>query len=242
MKNKEITLKDIAELIIPKIWIIFLVSTLCAGVAFVYSAFFKDDSYTSTSLLYIYSKSSESTEVTTGSVDVAKGMVEVYKVILKSDNFLKGVAQKLEETTEYKDITTDQIRAMMSISQVNDTEIFSVSITAPTSDMALVVLNKIVEYSPERIPNIVPNALNVTILEDPTEAKVPNSKNSVRNAAIVFLLVAVASVFVIWIRSFFNVVIRDKKMIEDNINIPVLGVIPKHEIQMQKGDGKNVKK
>ena len=123
MKKREITLKDIAELLIPKIWIILLVSVLCAGAAFAYSAV-QDDTYTSNSLLYVYSERNDSTEPSVGSVDVAKGMVEVYKVVLKSDKFLGGVVERLQGT-EYEYLTADQIRSMMTISQVGDIEVLS---------------------------------------------------------------------------------------------------------------------
>ena len=239
MKNKEITLKDIAELIIPKLWIILLISALCAGIAVIYSSFFKDDTYTSTSQHYVFSKSSQSTEATTGSVDVAKGMVEVYKIVLKSDKFLNGVAEKLQDT-EYSGITTAQIRSMMTITQASDTEIFSISITAPTPEMAFAILEKVVEHSTERLPVLIQNGFEVAIINDPTYAKAANPKNTIRNAIIVFMLAAVVTVIAIWIRSLFDVVIRDKKKIEDNINIPILGVIPKHETYIQKGDAKNV--
>ena len=236
MKNKEITLKDIFELIIPKIWLILIASVLCAGITFGYFNFFKDDTYTSTSKLYVYSDTSSNGEVTTGNIDVAKGMVEVYKIILESDKFLNSVTLKLTDT--YPEITSGQIRSMMSVSQVNDTEVFAISITSASKDLAYDVLNEIVAFAPEGIRDIVPNALNVKIVEDPSKAAV-NSKNSLRNSVIVFLLAAVASVVVIWISSLFDVVIRDKKKIEDNIDIPILGVIPKQENVLVKGEEKN---
>ena len=35
---------------------------------------------------------------------------------------------------------------------------------------------------------------------------------------------------VVWAQTFFDVVIRSTQKIEDNLDIPVLGVIPRHEI------------
>ena len=89
MKKKEVTIKDLAELLVPKLWLIIIVSILASAFAFAYSRFFKDDTYTSTSILYVNSTSGENNNMTTGdNILVASHMLDNYKQIIKKDRFL----------------------------------------------------------------------------------------------------------------------------------------------------------
>ena len=59
---------------------------------------------------------------------------------------------------------------------------------------------------------------------------------------LAFLVSGVLLAVAVWVYSFFDVIIRDKKNLSDNIDIPILGVIPKHElILVSKGEDANVK-
>ena len=124
MKKKEVTIKDLAELLLPKLWIIVIISILASGLAFVYSRFFKQDTYTTTSRLYVNSAASTGNDVTTGdNIMVARYMLENYKVILKSERFLNEVIIDLATNPDYEDyrditegLNASKINSMISIS------------------------------------------------------------------------------------------------------------------------------
>ena len=251
MKKKDITIKDLAELLLPKLWIVVIVSVLASAFVFVYSSFVKEDTYTSTSTLYVYSKSNSDKEVTTGdNMSVAQELVEIYKIMLESEEFLKEVVGELTDSPEYeeykditKGITINAIKSMMTVSRRDETSVFSISITATSPELACVVLNAVYDKATVKIPDLVPNTFNLEPFKKPTnpaDAKsiAPNSKHEVRNAVLAFLVAGVVCVVAIWVYSFFDVIIRDRKKLSDNVDIPILGVIPRHELPvMQKGDG-----
>ena len=257
MKKKEVTIKDLAEILLPKLWIVVIVSLIASGIAFVYSSFFKTETYTSSSRLLVNSTTvGGGTSITTGdNVIVARYMLENYKIILKSDKFLNMVVMDLSNSELYKDyrditanINANQINSMMTISHYEDTEIFSISITSSDPKLSSVLLKAIHINAVENIGKIVPSAKVFTLssLQDPIEPEayrsiLKNSNNAVRNTVLVFMIFAVLSVLAIWIFSFFDVIIRDKKKLYDNIDVPVLGVIPKHELlPLAKGDNADV--
>jgi capsular polysaccharide biosynthesis protein len=234
MKKREITIKDLAEILLPKLWLVVVISIVASAAMYLYSSFIKKDTYTSSSLLYVHSKISDK-EITGDNVSVAQGMVEVYKVMLKSDKFLKPVVAEINQNEGYENVTVGNVRSMMSVSQVDETEIFSIAITAPTPEMACVVLNAVHNNTISKIKDFIPNALEITAFEDPilpedSKSIYPNAKNEIRNSVIAFLGAAVVSVVAIWVYAFFDVVIRDKKKLVDNVDIPILGVIPNHEL------------
>ena len=242
---------------LPKLWIVIIVSIIASGIAFVYSNFFKTDTYTSSSRLLVNSTTiGGGNSITTGdNIIVARYMLENYKVILRSKNFLNMVVTDLSNSElyeEYRDITAnitaDQIDRMMTISHYEDTEIVSISITSGNPELSCVLLKAVHINAVENIGKIVPSAKVFTLssLQDPTEPEAyktigKNSNNAVRNTLLVFMIAAVLSVLTIWIFSFFDVVIRDKKNLSDNVDVPVLGVIPRHDLSLlAKGDNGDV--
>ncbi len=253
MKKKEVTIKDLAEILLPKLWIVVIISIIASGLAFVYSRFFKSDTYTSTSTLYV--NSGASTDMATGdNILVASYMLDNYKFILRSENFLKNVVTDLannEMYKEYRDITANinvsSIDRMMNISHHEDTAIFSISITSSSPELSCVILKAVhlnaLDY--EKLASMIDNAeyFKLSSVKDPVEPEAhkaigKNSKHEVRNAVLSFMIAAVVCVVAIWVYSFFDVVIRDKKNLSDNIDVPILGVIPRHDLPITtKGDG-----
>ena len=237
-QNKEITLKDIFDIFIPKLWMIIVLAVVCATALSVFSAV-KKPTYTSSSMIYVQSQSNDN--ITTGDITLAEDMVEVYKVMLyESDIILGRVVNALKN--EYI-ITADHIRGMLSIQQLNETPVLRINVTASDKYLAFRVSEEIYKYSQE-----LPSALggenktsNLTVapVGDPVEgAVVENSKNVVRNAIIGFLAGALVAMIFIWIYSMLDVVIRNSKKIEDALDVPVLAVIPRHDIAMNEEGAK----
>ena len=109
------------------------------------------------------------------------------------------------------------------------------------------VLNAIhVNFNEDELAHIVPNTFKISCFKDPIAPEgsaviSANSKHEIRNAVLMFLIAGVVSVVAIWIYSFFDVVIRDKKKLIDNVEVPILGVIPRHDLPITvKGDDGNV--
>lgn len=255
MKKKEITIKDLAEILFPKLWIVVIVSILVSAFTFVYSSFLKDDTYTDSSLHYVFKPDNTGTEITTGdNLSVAQGMVEIYKVMLEGEIFLKKVVVDIandEAYAQYKDITKgitiNAIRSMMNVSQYNETAVFSISITSGSPELSCVILKAIYNnLNEDQLQDIIPNTFKISSFKAPTEPEnaksiAPNSKHTVRNTLLAFMISAVVVVVAIWVYSFFDVIIRDRKKLSDNIDIPILGVIPRHDLPTNvKGDDGNV--
>jgi len=228
-KKKETTVKDIVEVFLPKLWIMLLVGVLLAAMLSVYSVFFKKDTYTSSSIVYVYNDKGGSNSVTNTDIQAAEEMVNIYNIAITGDKFLEAVCVK-PELTKYE-LTPDAIKNMLTINQVDDNPVFVISVTSLSPDLsydvAAVITNSIGVDLQE---NIIKNALKSSVFEEPEIATSPNSKGTVRNALIAFIAGFVISLVVVWVHASFDVVIRSTKKIEDTLDLPILGVIPRHEI------------
>ena len=234
-KNKEITLKDLANIFIPKLWLIAVVAVVFALVLGGFSMFIKKDTYTSSSTLYVYRTDQSAT---TGDITAAHEMLEIYEIVLKSHDVLGMVITKLPAEYASFNLTTSYLREAVSFTnKANGT--FAISFTTDNQALSFALAQAMESIAPSVIITRIPNALNINIIQS---AQLPdaNSKNTVRNALIGFLGGAVVAAVVVWLVSVLDVAIHDKKKIEDNFDFPVLGVIPNQQItQKQREEAEN---
>ena len=152
-------------------------------------------------------------------------MVKVYSIVLTSDDVLNDVIASLPAEYAKYNVTASFLRSVMSISEQGN-GVFKISITTDNPQLSFALAEGIENMAPAAIKTNVQSVLSITIFESPKLPTYPNSKHIVRNVAIAFLVGALVSAIVVWIINVFDIVIRDKKKLEDNFDIPVLGVIP----------------
>ncbi len=231
-KSKETTFKDILEIFLPKLWLMILVAAMLAALVSVYCVFVKAETYTSSSIVYVYNERTNSTTTSTNDLQAAEQMVSVYNIAIKSEKFLKLVIANSESLSKYQ-LSPAAIKSMISISQVDETAVFKVSITSTNPTLAYdiaVAITSGIEAHIQGESGLVKNALLSSVLEDPSVPTAPNGKGTVTKAIIAFAVGFIITALIVWARSFFDVIIRSTKKIEDNLDVPILGVIPRHEI------------
>ena len=232
-KTKETTFKDIVEIFLPKLWLMLLIGVVLAAAVSVYSIVIKEDTYTSSSVVYVYNERTNSTTTSTNDLQAAEQMVSVYNIAIKSDKFLKLVIGN-GSLAKYQ-LSPAAIKNMIKISQVNETAVFQISVTSTNPEIAYAVAVAVtsgIETYIQGESGLVKNALLSSVLEDPSIPIAPNNKGTVSKALVAFVVAFIVTAVIVWAYSFFDVVIRSTKKIEDNLDIPVLGVIPRHEISI----------
>lgn len=232
-KSKETTFKDLIEIFLPKLWLMLLVAVvLCAAIS-VYTVVLQDDTYTSSSIIYVYNDKGTTTSPSTSDLQAAEQMVNIYKYAITAEKFLKMVCAG--DTIAQYNLRPSQVAGMLSFSQLEETAAFRIGVTSTdprlSYDVALAVTNGIEMYI-QGDDGIIKNALLSSVFEDPSIANSPNNKNTVTKAIIAFVVGFALTAVIVWAHSFFDVVIRSAKKIEDNLDIPILGVIPRHEISV----------
>lgn len=236
-KKKETTVKDIIDIFIPKLWIILLVGVLLAGIMGAYSMFLKKRTYTASAEIYVYR--SGTSDVSSSDIAAAEEMVNIYSRAIMGDKFLKYVKDDIYE--EGYDLTTKQIGNLLVITKVEDTPNFIVSVTSQDPKLASTLAKSVVHGIETYIEgNIITNTLNANVFEDPLDYDqlAPNARNTVRNSIIAFFVGVILAALFVWIHSSFDIIIRSSKKIEDNFDIPILGIIPNHEIASLKEGNK----
>lgn len=234
VKNEEFSLKDLLSLFLPKIWIILLCGIIAAGGMGVYSMFIKADTYTCTSSLI---SSKQNNNLSTTDVELASKMIDTYKEVVFRKDFLNVVCEEINNNNLYPaaKITPELLRSICTMNKCNETDVFDIKVVSTDPTLSYVVCKTMAEVIDEKLPSKLPYptgvvTLNIVQNASPEDAMIKNDKNLARNTVIGFLVGVVISMVAIYLYSILDVVVRDKKRLEDNLDVPVLGVIPRIEV------------
>ncbi len=229
-QNGEISIKDILDIFIPKLWLLAIVAVIGA-VAMGFITETKADTYTSTSTFMMVKVPMSNSEATntglnTGEITAMQHMIDSAKYILSSETFCKKVRDNLDG---YEKVTVGQIRSMLTLSLLGDTTICSVTTRTTDPELSKAVADVVHDIFPEDIQSRLPYAIKITELDPPRKPYSADDKGTLQNAVIGFAAGLLLSALVVFIWAKLDVVIRSKEKIEESLNIPILGTIPKLE-------------
>ncbi|MHB1454424.1 MAG: YveK family protein [Saccharofermentanales bacterium] len=220
----ELSFLDILNILLKRIWIILLSTVVGLSAAAAISLFLIAPSYTSTCQMYVNTNQGELDQAGNyNELQYAQKLVNSYLIILQNSVFLDEVAKK--SNLGY---SVGQIRDMVSLTSINNTEFFEVKITAPSPQDAYALVAKIAELAPDEIVRIKESD-SVKIVSPATMPLAPSAPNVLTNtvigALIGLMLAAAISVLV----DVLDTRIKSEDDISSHYTLPILGSIPKYE-------------
>lgn len=223
----ELSVLEIFTILFKRIWIIILCTMIGFSGAFLVSSFLITPTYTSTCQMYVNpGKADSGTGTYIGDytdLQYAQKLVNSYIIILKNDIFLKEVA-----SASKLPYTSGQIRQMLSLSSINNTEFFEVKINSASPDDSYNLVRTISELAPAEIIRIKESD-SVKIVAPATLPASPSSPNLLLNSVIGALLGMVAVMAVVILVEVMDTRIKSEEDITSHYNIPVLGSIPLYD-------------
>lgn len=220
----EIDLGRIWKVVLKRVWIIGIVSVLCAIIVAVSTFFLITPKYESSAMFYVNNNSlsvgDASFSITQGDISAAKSLVDTYIVILNSKSCLNDVI----DYSDYK-LTYDELKGMISAGAVNSTEIFQVKVTCTDPEQAKELANAIAYILPKRIASIV-EGTSAKIVDYAVTPSSPCSPSYAKNTAIGFMIGMFISLAIIVLREIFDVTIRDDEDVRKCCEYPILASVP----------------
>lgn len=224
-RELEIDLRKIFSMLKKRVIYIVLGTLITAVLAGCITEFFITPTYAASCTLYVYSNTDRvSTDSSIGQSELSASqqLVNTYIVVLESDSVLEQVIQNLE-----LDMTAAQLRSMISCSQINETEVFEVTVTSTVPALSADIANAISDVAPDAIVDMI-KAGGVSVID---YAKVPSSPSSpdfklnILIGAVVGLIV---SFVIFFIREMFDTTVTEEAdLTREFENIPVIGTIPR---------------
>lgn len=233
-QNEEINLKDLIGILMPKLWIILIVAILLGAVMGAYAVFMQQDTYTSKASIMV--SKSNSTSINASDIDLSSMVIENLEAVIFSSKFMSIVGKDIEAKYGYE-LTPKYLNSVIKLTPNGKTATFDITVTTDNAEKSWVIAEAVTEHiMGKTLFNILPANFGVITMsryEDPVPGT-KNDKGILTKLMIGFLVGAVASMLAIYIATVLDVVIHDRKKIEDNFDLPVLGVIPRYDIEEPK--------
>lgn len=217
----EIDLLELARLFLHHWKLLIGTAIIFAVLAFLGTYFLVTPKYRASATLYVNNNAgaTESSYISQADLNASAKLVDTYSAIIKSNAIMDRVVAQLGE-----DVTSEQIINNLSAKSVNNTEVFTVSVTHENPQTAVKIVRLITEIAPEQIGEIVEGSATKIIdyPKMPTGIDSPSYKKvTVLAGGVGFVLAALF----IFVRAMLDNTIKSAADLE-YWGIPVLGVIP----------------
>lgn len=204
---------------------ILLSGLVLAMLAFAVTFFWITPQYRASVSIYVNNTtSSQSVDAITGSnLSAAQQLVNTYISIIQSNTVLKDVIEAGELDCQPKDLLE-----IMTAEQINDTEMFRVSILHPDAQMAQHIAETIATVAPDKISEFVEGS-STKIIDHAEEPLEPYSPRYPIVLAISAVVGCVLAVLFLTLRYLFDMHLTDEEDIREYFNAPVLASIPEFD-------------
>lgn len=201
-----------------KFFIIF-VGLLVGTIALLGSVFFIKPKYTSTTRIYVVSRSSD-TSLTNQDLQAGSYLVNDYKEVITSSEVLSSVIDQ-----EKLSMSTGELSKEIAVTIPTDTRVISISVTDTDAQRACDIANTVREVAAEKI-KAVTKVDDVTTLESAAKPSHPSSPNVKINAVIGALAGVFLAIVGILVAEVLDDRVRRPEDIEEVLGMTLLGVVP----------------
>lgn len=201
-----------------KFFIVF-VGLLVGTIALLGSVFFIKPKYTSTTRIYVVSRSSD-TSLTNQDLQAGSYLVNDYKEVITSSEVLSSVINQEKLPMSASELSKD-----IAVTIPTDTRVISISVTDTDAQRACDIANTVREVAAEKI-KAVTKVDDVTTLESATKPSHPSSPNVKKNAVIGALAGVFLAVVGILVAEVLDDRVRRPEDVEEVLGMTLLGVVP----------------
>lgn len=176
-----------------------------------------------TSLVVLSNKSQDQkTDITNDQITTAKQLVNTYALILTSDTVL----EKVIESLQLQDTTTKSLAKQITAAPINQTQVMELVMKDTNPVKAQAVLEEIVAMAPDILAETI-NAGSVSVISVPKANSTPVSPNKPILTILGTFLGVVFAFLIGLLRKLLKNTFTSDTDIQKELDLPVLGVIPK---------------
>ena len=232
---EELDLKELFNIFWSKKVQIILIVLIFIALGVIYTVGFTVPKYTSSTTLLLAGSESAGGEttnsITTTDVTLNSKLVSTYSVLVKSKDVLDQVISNLG-----MDISWEDLRDNVSVSNVEDTEVIEISVTTENAADSAKIANETAKVFSEKVSGIY-NINNVHVVDEAEVENEPSNINHERDIIIFAFIGFVVAVLYVLIANMLDTTIKTAEDVEKEFKIPVLASIPVYENAIQKRKG-----
>ena len=201
-----------------KFFIVF-VGLLVGTIALLGSVFFMKPKYTSTTRIYVVSRSSD-TSLTNQDLQAGSYLVNDYKEVITSSEVLSSVIDQEKLSMSVGELSKD-----IAVTIPTDTRVISIAVTDTDAQRACDIANTVRQVAAEKI-KAVTKVDDVTTLESAAKPSHPSSPNVKINAVIGALAGVFLAIVGILVADVLDDRVRRPEDVEEVLGMTLLGVVP----------------
>lgn len=224
MEENIISLNDIFEILKRK-WKIILVfaltSTLVASIALFLLI---TPQYESTTKVFIGKEESQQEGYNILDIQMYQKLLKTYAEIIKTEDLVKKAIDKTGLEIKPKEAVEN-----LTVVSLADTQIIEIKYKTSSPEEAVKLVSAIKDEFVKLSTELVPNG-NVQVIEKPRFPLRAVSLNKSMGLIIAIVLGVFMGIGVIFLIEFMDNTYKNKDRIEEELNIPVLGIIPKIDL------------
>jgi hypothetical protein len=214
----QLNIFEILYILKKRILILIFAAIVGFGVFGTYSYFILQPQYTSTAMLYVFSK--ETTLTSLADLQIGSQLTKDYKIIISSRPVLLKVIATLN-----LDITYKELKKKLTVENPADTRILLLSIVDGDPEMSKQIVDAVAETASAYIGDLM-EMVPPKIIEDGEIPQNKTSPHTKKNAALGAALGIMLVVAVTVIQNILDDSIKTEDDVAKYLDVPVLAVLP----------------
>jgi len=217
-EETEIDLREVFGVLWHRLWILVLALIIGGGVSYGCSRFIITPLYSSSSMIYILTKTTSITSLT--DLQMGSQLTVDFQTLATSRPVVESVIQKLNLNTTY-----EKLVKTIKVENPQNTRILKTTVTNKDPALAMQISNAMSDAIADQVANVMTTDKPTTV-EQAVISSVPSSPHVLRNTAagaLIALLIAIAAIL---IRHFMDDTIKTDEDVEKYLNVSVIAAFP----------------
>ncbi len=213
------TLLELIHLLKKHLKLCIALPVVCALATAVVSWVFLPNTYTSSVSLYVLTRSYDQESSLTNSDLSASQML--------SDDVAQLILSNRVKTDTASNLSLTDLRDYkISVASESTTRVITISVTGQSAQNVALVANGLAETT-DSVAREVMDVKAVNVIDKAVEATKPSGPNRVMYTAIAFLVGIFLAVAIVVVMDMMNTRVRNAEELEEMLEVPVIGRIPK---------------
>ncbi len=217
--EKELAVTDILHIMWLNKFLILTLACLVATAFLVKTVYFSEPQFVADGMLYISNKNNiiVQDEIQKSDIDTSRTLSYTYIEILKSRSFLAEVSEAVGGAYSWK-----EIKSMVTISSVNETELLTVSVKTNNSEDSCNIARAILDKAPNKLNSIL-NGGTVEIVDHIDKEATIVDAGVAKKTVLGFVIGAFAGAVIAFLRNLFDKKVHKGEDVAKRYNVSVLG-------------------
>ena len=227
----EINLVELFWAVMRKLPIVILAAVICAMTIMLYDTVLVTPQYQSTTKIYVLAQQNESA-LTSSDMQISNYLTSDYVELVKTRDVTESVIAELGLMSGKKIMTHEELLEKMTVSEVSDTRIITISVTDEDPYQACEIVNALREHAALHIQKVM-NTQAVNVAEEGNIPQEPVSPSTLRDGVIGGFVGAFIAIAVVVVMFLLDDTINTSEDIEKYLGLSTLGIIPLDENQQK---------